>query len=153
MLETLQRERRTDEEQSAGDQRPVAQTSLFRLGRAIFGGILAFLALDNLRNLEGRIQYAEAKGTPLPKLSVPTSSAGLLLGSLGVALWRLPSTAAAAVAWFFGAVTPVMHDFWNSEDPEQRQQEFLHFLKNSALFGAALVFLKVGERTRRQRRE
>ena len=150
MLDTLQRERRTQEKRADRDERSVAKTPLFRLGRAIFGGILAFLALDNLRNLEGRIQYAESKGAPFPKLSVPTISTGLLLGSVGVALWRIPSASAAAVAWFFGAVTPVMHDFWNADDPEVRQQEFLHFVKNSALFGAALVFLKVGQRTRRR---
>ena len=129
---------------SSESQQSVTDSRLFRLGRFLFGGILAFMALDNLRNLDERIQYAEAKGAPFPNRSVPAVSASLLLGSIGVALWRLPSLASAAVAWFFVSVTPVMHDFWTLDDPEQKQQQLIHFMKNTALLGAALSFLKLG---------
>lgn len=122
------------------------KSPLFRLGRALFGGVLAFMAFDNITNLEERIGYAESKGAPYPEVSVPTASGGLLLGGIGVALWRLPSAAAAAVAWFFVSVTPVMHDFWAVDDPEQKQQQLLHFLKNTALLGAALTFVRLGRR-------
>ena len=124
----------------------VVRTPLFRLGRALFGGILAFMALDNLRNLDERIGYAEANGAPAPDLSVPGVSLALLLGSVGVALWRLPSLAASAVAGFFVSITPVMHDFWTLEDPEQKQQQLIHFMKNTALLGAALAFLRLARR-------
>ena len=123
----------------------VVTTPLFRLSRALFGGILAFNAIDNFRNLEGRIAYAESKNTPLARLSVPAVSGGLLFGGLGVAFWRRPATAAAAVAGFLIGVTPVMHDFWNTDDPEQQQQQVIHFLKNTALLGAALAFLEIGQ--------
>jgi uncharacterized membrane protein YphA (DoxX/SURF4 family) len=36
-------------------------------------------------------------------------------------------------------VTPLMHDFWN-QDGMDRQNEQVHFLKNVALAGGALVF-------------
>ncbi|ELY95022.1 DoxX family protein [Natrialba hulunbeirensis JCM 10989] len=125
---------------------PASSSWLFRLGRALFGGILAFNALDNLWNLDERIAYAEAKNTPFPEFTVPMTSGGLLLGGIGVALWRRPSAAAALIAGFLVSVTPVMHDFWNVEDPEEKQQQIIHFLKNTALFGAALAFLKFGRR-------
>ena len=125
----------------------VTETALFRLGRVLFGGILAFNAIDNLRNLEDRIGYAEFKGAPEPERTVPTASVGLLFGGLGIVVWRLPTAAAAAIAGFLAGTTPVMHDFWNEEEPEQQQQELIHFLKNTALFGAALAFLKVGQHT------
>ncbi|ELY95431.1 DoxX family membrane protein [Natrialba taiwanensis] len=126
---------------------PSAETSwVFRFGRALFGGILAFNALDNLWNLDERIAYAEAKNTPLPEYTVPATSGGLLLGGIGVALWRRPSAAAALIAGFLVSVTPVMHDFWNLDDPEEKQQQLIHFLKNTALFGAALAFLRFGRR-------
>lgn len=128
------------------DDRSVVASPLFRLGRGLFGGVLAFTAIDNLRNLDQRTEYAEAKGAPRPELSVPGASAGLLLGSVGVALWRVPSLAAASVAGFLAGITPVMHDFWNLDDDEQKQQETTHFLKNAALFGAALVFLRLARR-------
>ena len=122
----------------------VFDASAFQLGRALFGGILAFLAIDNLRNLEERVQYAEAKGAPAPDLTVPGVSTGLLLGSVGLALWRLPRASATAVAGFFLGVTPMMHDFWNAEDEAEQQQEIIQFMKNGALLGAALVFLQLG---------
>ena len=149
MLGLLQNEDSNGSEdagQSDVNEGSVVDTLLFRLGRGLFGGILAFMALDNLRQLNERIAYAKSKGAPYPDVSVPAVSGGLLLGSLGVALWRLPSVAAALVAWFFVSVTPVMHDFWALDDPEQKQQQIFHFLKNTALFGAALAFLKLGRR-------
>lgn len=133
-------------QRSGTTETDVTETTVFRLGRALFGGILAFNAVDNLRNLEGRIAYAEAKNTPKPDLSVPAISGGLLLGGLGVVFWRAPAAAAAAIASFLIGVTPVMHDFWNVDDPEQKQQEMINFLKNTALLGAALAFFKIGQR-------
>ncbi|MFC4438308.1 MULTISPECIES: DoxX family membrane protein [Natrialbaceae] len=136
----------TDRSDASADGSPLAETALFRLGRVLFGGILAFNALDNLRNLDERIGYAESKNAPFPEIAVPAVSGGLLLGGLGVVLWRIPSAAAAAIVGFLVSTTPVMHDFWNLEDPEQKQQQLIHFLKNTALLGAALAFLKVGQR-------
>ena len=154
MLETLQRTRRRSSDRDVRietdpggeDRDSVVESPLFRLGRLFFGGILAFMALDNLRNLDERVDYAASAGAPFPDLTVPGVSASLLLGSAGVALWRLPSLAAAAVAGFFASVTPVMHDFWHEEDPEAKQQQMIQFLKNGALFGAALAFLRLGRR-------
>jgi hypothetical protein len=38
-------------------------------------------------------------------------------------------------------MTPVVHDLWSVDDPEQRQSEMTDFLKNATLLGAALVFV------------
>lgn len=155
MLESLQRRIGSESEAnrrlgadraSDAERRSVVATPLFRLGRAIFGGILAVMAIDNLRNLDERIEYARAKGAPAPDLSVPGISITLLLGSIGVTLWRLPSASAAAVATFFAAVTPQMHDFWTIDDDAERQQEFFQFLKNGALFGAAIALARLARR-------
>ena len=149
MLEQLQ-ERTSGEGKTLGPserrdvRKVVFNTSLFRLGRVLFGGILAFMALDNLRNLEERIGYAEAKGAPAPEQTVPATSASLLAGGLGVTLWRLPRASATAIATFFAASTPIMHDFWNVDDPETKQQEVFHFMKNFALLGAALILIQLG---------
>jgi putative oxidoreductase len=128
------------------DTGSMTDTALFRLGRLLFGGVLAFNAIDNLRNLEGRIEYAEFKGAPAPERTVPASSVGLLLGGLGLVFWRLPVGAALGVAGFLFGTTPLMHDFWNQEDPEGRQQERIQFLKNTALFGAALALAAIARR-------
>lgn len=130
------------------EQRSVVKTPFFRLGRLILGGVLAFMAVDNFRQLEGRVEYAEAKGTPMANISVPLMSGLLFLGSLGMMFWRFPMIAAGAVSSFFVSVTPVMHDFWNRDDPQEKQQEMINFLKNTALLGATFAMIGLGRRTR-----
>ncbi len=124
----------------------VIGTPAFRVGRALLGGVLAFMALDNFRNREESVAYARSKGAPMPEVSVPVVSGLLLSGGLGIALWRYPRAAAAAAASFFVSVTPVMHDFWTLDDPEERQQQMIHFLKNTALLGATLALFALGRR-------
>ena len=149
MLESVRRSEGTERETTEREptETSIVDSPLFRFGRAVFGGVLAFMAIDNLRNLDERIGYAEAKGAPFPDVAVPAASTGLLFGSLGVILWRVPATAAAMIAWFFANVTPIMHDFWAQDDPEMQQQEFFHFMKNTAIFGAAVALVRVARRS------
>lgn len=128
------------------DSKALTQTTLFRLGRLLYGGILLFMAVDGLQNAEERAQYAEAKGVPMPKYANMASQALLLLGGGGIALWRVPKLATSAVVTFFLGVTPAIHDFWAIDDPEQKQQETFHFLKNTALLGTALLLLGIARR-------
>lgn len=136
------------DEPEAPSESDVTESTAFRIGRLLFGGILAFNAVDNLRNLEGRVAYAESKDTPLAGVSVPAISGSLLLGAVSIVFWRAPAAGAAAIASFLIGTTPIMHDFWNEDDPQQQQQEMTHFLKNAALLGAALAFLGIGQRGR-----
>lgn len=113
--------------------------SISTLGRALFGGVLAFMAFDNFQDLDGTIEYAEANDVPMADTLVPFSSGMLLFGGIATALGRVPRLAAGAIAAWFIGVTPLMHDFWNMED-DQREQQMIHFLKNLIMLGAALVF-------------
>ncbi|WP_336022742.1 DoxX family protein [Halobellus salinisoli] len=112
----------------------------FLIGRLIFGAVLGFMGLNHFIGLEGMSGYAASKGIPAPRLSVAGSGLMLIVGGLAIILGVYPFIGAAVIALFFLGVTPVMHDFWTVEDPEQRQSEMTNFLKNAALFGAALVF-------------
>jgi len=152
MSSLLQRETRPDStsgtrRQSETDASSIPESALFRIARVLFGVVLAFMASDNLQNLEDRVQYAEMKNAPVPSFSVPAISGGLLFGGIGIALWRVPAASAAAVAGFFATATPLMHDFWNIDDPEEKQQQINDFSKNTALLGAALVFVQLGRST------
>lgn len=112
----------------------------FLLGRVVFGAVLAVMGINHFTGLEGMAGYAAAKGVPAPRVAVVASGLTLVGGGLAVALGVYPLVGAGALALFFLGVTPVMHDFWTVEDPEQRQSETTDFLKNATLFGAALVF-------------
>lgn len=123
----------------------VTKTTLFRIGRLLYGGILAMIAVDGLRSVEERAQYAESKNVPMAESATVTSHWLLLVGGVGISLWRFPTLAANAVIAFFAGVTPAIHNFWTIDDPAQRQQEMNQFLKNVALLGTALVFLGLAE--------
>lgn len=131
------------------DSKAITQRPFFRLGRVVYGGILALTAVDGLRNTEERAQYAAAKNVPMPKYANIVSHVLLLVGAVGVSLWRAPRLATSAVVTFFLGVTPTMHNFWTIEDPERKQQETFHFLKNMALLGTALLLLGIARRDAR----
>lgn len=118
-----------------------------RLGRLLYGGVLATMAIDGLRNADEQAEYADAKGVPMPWLSNVYAHLLLFGGAVGIAFWRSPRAAAGAVITFFVGVTPMIHDFWALDDPEQAQGERLNFLKNAGLCGAALVFLGIARRS------
>ncbi|WP_224447753.1 DoxX family protein [Haloprofundus salilacus] len=113
----------------------------FVLGRLLFGATLGFMAATNFKQMEGMIQYAESKGVPAPETLVPFASGMGAFGGLGVALWRLPTLASGAAFAFLAGVTPAIHDFWNLDEDEGRQDEQIQFMKNLALMGAALTYL------------
>src|SRR3954463_9305544 len=109
------------------------------LGRAIFGGFFLYNGINHLRNLEALEGYAAAKQVQYPHLSVQGS--GILMTAAGAALvlGLSPRLGALGVAGFLAAASPKMHDFWNVEDPGQRQSEMIQFAKNIALLGSAIA--------------
>ena|SRR4051812_38841338 len=111
------------------------------LGRAIFGGFFLYNGINHLRNSEALEGYAAAKQVDNPRLSVQAS--GILMTAAGAALvlGLAPRLGALGVAGFLAAASPKMHDFWNVEDPAQRQGEMIHFSKNIALLGAAIALM------------
>ena len=110
------------------------------IARLLYGGVLIFTGLNHFRNTESMAGYAESKGVPMADLAVPFTGGMLISGGLGIALWRFPMLAAGAAATFFVGATPTMHDFWNA-DEEEKQSQMNNFLKNTALFAAAISFL------------
>ncbi len=109
------------------------------LGRAIFGGFFLYNGINHLRNPEPLEGYAAAKQVDNPHLSVQGS--GILMTVAGAALVLVlsPRLGALGVAGFLAAASPKMHDFWNVQDPAQRQSDMIQFSKNMALLGAAIA--------------
>lgn len=117
----------------------------FLVGRVFFGIVLAVMGLGHFTGLVGMRGYAAAKGVPAPGVAVVASGLVLVGGGLSIALGLFPLVGAAALALFFLTVTPVMHDCWSIDDPDQRQSELTGFMKNATLFGAALVFVSLAD--------
>lgn len=117
----------------------------FLIGRLLFGGFFVFAGINHLRNRKQMAPYAQAKGVPAPELAVTLSAVPLLIGGTSILLGVKPKLGAIAILGFLAGVTPVMHDFWRNEDPNERQVNQINFLKNMALAGGALALLGVEE--------
>jgi putative oxidoreductase len=102
------------------------------------------MGLGHFMNTDQMVEYATSKGVPYGRLAVLGSGLLLVLGGLSVVTGIYPIVGGAFVALFMLVVTLVMHDFWTINDPEERQNQMTQFLKNTVIFGAALVFVELG---------
>lgn len=110
------------------------------VGRILFGGYFVVSGLNHFMKTDQLAGWAEHKGAPHAELLVYLSGLMLVAGGLGVAAGAYPVVSVALIGLFLAVVTPWFHDFWNLEG-EEKQNQMTHFLKNVALFGAALTLL------------
>lgn len=89
--------------------------------------------------------YAESKAVPAPEAAVALSGIPLIVGGTSMLLGVKPKLGAAAILAFLAGVSPVMHDFWRNEDPNERMNNMISFMKNTAMVGAALALMGVEE--------
>lgn len=112
----------------------------FFTGRALFALVVGYLAIGNLRDLQGSVAYAESKGAPFASLTVPLGSTALLGGALSILFGVYPLLGGLAIVGFLVPVTILMHDFWNA-DGQTAENERIHFLKNVGLLGGTLIII------------
>jgi uncharacterized membrane protein YphA (DoxX/SURF4 family) len=114
------------------------------LGRALYGGVLAYMAVDGFRSNDKRVEVAAEKGVPMPDVLVPFVTGMLFVANLGIVFWKRPRAAAGALVVFFLGTTPAIHDFWTMEG-KARHDNKINFLKNLALLGGAVTFLHAAD--------
>ena len=117
----------------------------FLIGRLLFGGFFLYNGINHFRQRKNLAQYAASKKVPAPEAGVIASGAALAIGGASLILGIKPKWGAAAILGFLAGVSPVMHDFWRHEDPNQRMNELINFSKNLALLGAAVALMGVDE--------
>lgn len=118
------------------------------IGRMVFGGFFLKSGIDHIRNKKHMAKYAEAKGVPEPEIAVVLSGVPLIIGGASLLLGVKPKLGALAVLGFLAGVSPVMHNFWQNEDPNERQTNVVNFAKNIALAGGALAMLGAEDQRR-----
>ena len=117
----------------------------FLLGRILFGGFFLYNGINHLRNAKSMAPYAESKGVPAPELLVKLSGIPLIVGGTSIILGLKPKWGAMAILGFLAGISPVMHDFWRNDNPEQKMNDMINFMKNMALAGGALALAGVEE--------
>jgi len=123
----------------------------FVIGRLLFGGFFLNSGIEHLRHRHAMEPYVESKGLPAPELMVTLSAVPLLAGGASLVLGIKPKLGALAILGFLGAASPMMHDFWNSEDPQERARSRSDFMTNMALAGAALSLMSIEQKGEKRR--
>jgi putative oxidoreductase len=117
----------------------------FLIGRTLLGGFFIYNGIHHFRERKTLSQYAGAKKVPAPDAAVAVTGGLLLLGGTSILLGIKPKLGGAAIIGFLAGVSPIMHDFWRAEDPNQRMNDMINFSKNMALLGGALALMSVEE--------
>ncbi len=115
----------------------------FILGRILFGVFFVNSGINHFRNMKMLAGYSQMKGVPLPSVAVPFTGLLLLLGGLSVIFNYYIMYGSILLIIFLVPTTFIMHNFWKVQDAQQKTGEQINFMKNLALLGAALMFLKL----------
>ena len=109
------------------------------LGRVLFASLFIMSGYNHLTKVDGLAQYAASGGVPAPKVSVIVTGVMILLGGISMLLGYQPAIGAVLLAVFLIPVAIIMHRFWGLSDPAMAQMQRIHFWKNIAMAGAALM--------------
>ena len=101
--------------------------------------------VHHLMERKNMATYTATKGVPLPELAVTATAVPLIAGGASLLLGLKPKWGALAVIGFLAGVSPIMHDFWRNEDPNERMNNIKSFMSNLALAGGALALMGVEE--------
>jgi len=114
---------------------------LVLIGRILFASLFFVSGINHLTKARAMGDYARSKGIPAAEAAVLGSGVLMLLGSLSIAFGVWPDLGALLVLIFLLPTAFLMHNFWTVGDAAARQNDMLHFHKDLALAGAALVML------------
>ena len=109
------------------------------IGRILFALIFLNSGIGHLTNTKAMVGYAQSKKAPMPQVAVPFTGLMILVGSILIILGWHRFIGAGLLVLFLLPTAFVMHAFWKETDPMARMGEMVHFLKDIALAGAALV--------------
>ena len=110
------------------------------VGRVLFAAVFVASGLAfHLGKREMAVEYTRAKGAPLPEVSVPLTGIAIAVAGVFIAIGLWVDLAALVIAAFLFATAYWMHAFWKVDDPMERMQEQVHFQKDVALAGGALI--------------
>ncbi|MFE5398355.1 DoxX family membrane protein [Streptomyces sp. NPDC056568] len=124
--------------------------SLLRVvGRPMLASMFVAGGLHSLRNPAQVAPAAEPIVRPVTDRvsALPDSTEQLVrlngavqvVGGVLLGLGRCPRLAALAVAATLVPTTLAGHRFWEAEDPSERAQQRIHFLKNVSMLGGLLI--------------
>ncbi|MGW3991525.1 DoxX family protein, partial [Streptomyces sp. NPDC004830] len=124
--------------------------SLLRvLGRPLLASMFLAGGVNSVRDPKQVAEAAEPVVKPITdrvsalpdrtEQAVRLNGAVQVVAGLMLATGRMPRPAALAIAATLVPTTLAGHRFWEAEDPEERAQQRIHFLKNLSMLGGLLI--------------
>ncbi|TMA26170.1 MAG: DoxX family protein [Deltaproteobacteria bacterium] len=114
----------------------------FLIGRIMLGFYYLYSGVHGFTMLSALSEMAAAKGTPAPGFLVFVAHVLLIVAGVCILTGYKPVAGVIALVLFLLPVTFIMHAFW-AEKPAAQMNQMIHFTKNLALLGSALMFLAI----------
>ena len=109
------------------------------VGRILLALVFVYSGLGHITHTKAMVGYAQSKSAPAPNITVPLTGVMIIVGGLLVLLGWHRFIGAGLLVIFLLLAAFIMHAFWKVTDPMARASERVHFLKDLALAGAALL--------------
>jgi putative oxidoreductase len=119
-----------------------------RIARPLMAGMFISGGIDALLHPDAKAARAQAVTEPItdtlgidqdPVTLVRVNGAVMVVGGVMLGAGRMPRLAALALAGSLIPTTLAAHRFWEIDDPTQRQQQRIHFLKNLSMLGGLIL--------------
>ncbi|HYW34910.1 MAG TPA: DoxX family protein [Balneolaceae bacterium] len=112
---------------------------LLLIARILYSAVFIQAGIGHIFQPDELADYAKSKNVPFPKMSVIFTGLLNLLGGLSILLGLWVNIGAWLLIVFLVPTAFIMHNFWVVDDPMQRQNEQIHFLKDLSMAGAAYM--------------
>lgn len=115
----------------------------FLIGRIVVGLFFVMSGMNHFTKHSMVTGYAKSKGVPAAGLAVALSGLLLVLGGLSMLLGFHPTIGAIFLIVCLFPFAFGIHNFWTLADPQARQNDMIHFMKDLALLGFVLMTLLI----------
>jgi putative oxidoreductase len=107
------------------------------LGRIFYSAIFILSSVKHFS--DSYVVHAANAGTPWAAVLVPLSGIVILVGGVNLLLGNQVRGSAWLIVLFLVPTTLIIHRFWGLPDPQQAMEQQIHFMKNLAMLGTALL--------------
>ncbi len=115
------------------------------IGRLMLVAIFVLSAVgQKIPKFSETAEYMGIEGVPMPKVMLAGAILFLIAGGLSVAVGFKARIGATLLLVFLLLSTYFFHDFWTQQDPMEKQEQMIQFMKNASMMGAMLIIIAHG---------
>lgn len=109
------------------------------VGRILFSFLFIASGMNHFLKFKDMSGYAKMRGIPAPGVSTIVIGVFIVVGGVTILLGWRRFVGAGLIAISMVLTATLMHPFWKENDPMAKMNEMIHFMKDLALCGAALL--------------